>query len=363
MTQPAAYAVNVRLAALRLGDTGAALADLGPAPYTPRVSRRFRFRLVDVFTDRVLQGNPLAVVPEAEGLSEVEMQALAREMNLSETAFVLPPSDGARAAGAEYRLRIFTPAQEIPFSGHPSIGTAWILADEGRISLKGPTTEIRQEMAMGVLPVTLHVRGRGADRRAHEITMTQAAIELIHRVGQDEMEELSESLEVRGRDLRWPGDGERSGRLRMPAVISCGLPVLVVPFSSLDLLADLDSERGLDVARFAETYGADMAALVAPGNAGAIADADVHMRVLPDPRTGVVEDPASGSAAGPVGVFLGLLAHQRGATHRVVIEQGVEIGRPSRLVAEVDFSVEGRPVQARATGSVMPLAEGWLTLP
>jgi trans-2,3-dihydro-3-hydroxyanthranilate isomerase len=149
----------------------------------------------------------------------------------------------------------------------------------------------------------------------------------------------------------------------MPAVISCGLPVLVVPFSSLDLLADLDSERGLDVARFAETYGADMAALVAPGNAGAIADADVHMRVLPDPRTGVVEDPASGSAAGPVGVFLGLLAHQRGATHRVVIEQGVEIGRPSRLVAEVDFSVEGRPVQARATGSVMPLAEGWLTLP
>jgi trans-2,3-dihydro-3-hydroxyanthranilate isomerase len=328
------------------------------------VSRRFRFRLVDVFTDRPLQGNPLAVIPEAEGLSEDEMQSLAREMNLSETAFVLPPSESGRAAGADYRLRVFTPANELPFSGHPAIGTAWVLADEGRFELKPPRTEIRQEMAIGVLPLELHVHGKGAERRVEDVTMTQGEIELIHRVASDEMDELSAALEVRGRELRWPSDGgDTPARLRMPALISAGLPVLVVPFASVDLLADLDAERGLDVARFAESYGGDTAALVAPGNSGAIPDADVHVRVLPDPRSGVVEDPASGAAAGPIGVFLGLIARRRGAAHRVVIEQGVEIGRPSRIEAEVDFTAEGRPRRARVTGCTVPLAEGWLTLP
>jgi trans-2,3-dihydro-3-hydroxyanthranilate isomerase len=291
------------------------------------------------------------------------MQSLAREMNLSETAFVLPPTESGRADGADYRLRIFTPATELPFSGHPAIGTAWILANEGRFELKSPETEIRQEMAIGVLPVSLHIKGKGADQRVDDVTMTLGEVELIHRVAPDEMDELAASLEVRARELRWPSDGQAPGRLRRPALISCGWPVLVVPFASLDLLADLDAERGLDVARFAETYGGDTAALVAPGNSGAIPDADVHVRVLPDPRSGVVEDPASGSAAGPIAVFLGLLAQQRGAAHRVIIEQGVEIGRPSRLVAEVDFTADGRPQRARVTGCTVPVAEGWLTLP
>src|ERR671915_279405 len=112
------------------------------------MARRLRFRQVDVFTDRPLAGNPLAIFPEAEGLSDAEMQSLAREMNLSETTFVLPPTDEGRAAGADYRMRIFTPARELPFAGHPTIGTAWLQADEGRLT--APADGIclaRQEIA------------------------------------------------------------------------------------------------------------------------------------------------------------------------------------------------------------------------
>jgi trans-2,3-dihydro-3-hydroxyanthranilate isomerase len=330
------------------------------------VSRRFRFRQVDVFTDRPLLGNPLAVFPEAEGLTDDEMQALAREMNLSETTFVLPPTADGLRQGADYRLRIFTPGMELPFAGHPSIGTAWVLADDGRFELKAADTEIRQELAVGVLPLVLHSTGDGAGRRVRDVTMTQARPDLLHRLAGDELDELSASLQVRASDLRWRDDADaaaRASRRTMPAVISTGLPYVIVPFSRLDLLADVANERSADVARFAETYGADSAALVAPGNSGVVEDADVHVRVLIDPRLGIVEDPATGSAAGPICVFLGLVAGRKGAAQRVVIEQGVEIGRPSRLVAEVDFDADGRATRARVTGSTVPISEGWLTLP
>ncbi|HWH23607.1 MAG TPA: PhzF family phenazine biosynthesis protein [Candidatus Limnocylindria bacterium] len=327
------------------------------------MTRRFRYVQVDVFTDRPLAGNPLAVFPEATGLTDDEMQAVAREMNLSETGFVLPPTAAGLAAGADYRLRIFTPGMELPFAGHPSIGTAWVLASEGRFEVAGPRTEVRQELAVGVLPISIEVSRRGGRSRLGEVTMTQAQPELIHRIPADELAELAAALEVRARDLRWPGVVARGGQRRSPAVISCGLPFVVVPVSRVDLLADLDWERGADAARFAETYGSDTVALVAPGNAGAIADADVHVRMLSDPRLGILEDPATGSAAGPIGVFLGYLAGRRGSAHRVVIEQGVEVGRPSRLVAEIDFDNDGQPTRARVSGSTVAIAEGWLTLP
>ena len=158
--------------------------------------------------------------------------------------------------------------------------------------------------------------------------------ELIYRVPADELDELAETLEIRSTELRWRAQVEKGGQRRAPAVISCGLPYTVVPFlASRSAHADLDSNHALALARFAETYGADSAALVAPGRTGAIADADVHVRVLSDPRTGTSEDAATGSAAGPICIFLGMLAGRRDSAHHVVIEQGVEIGRPSRLVA------------------------------
>ena len=331
----------------------------------PSVTRRFRYRQVDVFTDTPLQGNPLAVFTDAQGLREEEMQALAREMNLSETAFVLPPSDEGRRQGADYRMRIFTPGMELPFAGHPSIGTAWVLANDGRFELRSPRVEVRQEISIGVLPISLAVAPDGDVQRVGEITMTQGAVELIHRVGADELEELAESLEVRPQDLRWPiADTEaRASRRTMPAVISCGLPFLIVPISSLDLLSDIEIERAIDVARFAETYGSDTIALVAPGNSGHVPDADVHVRVFSDPRLGIIEDPATGSAAGPICVYLGIAARVRGRMQTIVIEQGVEVGRVSRLAAQADFDGAGQPVLARVSGMTVPISEGWLTLP
>jgi trans-2,3-dihydro-3-hydroxyanthranilate isomerase len=319
------------------------------------VSRRFRFRQVDVFTDRPLHGNPLAVFTDADGMTDAEMQSVASEMMLSETTFVTRASAEGAAAGADYRVRIFTPTMELPFAGHPSIGTAWALAEMGEFGEGGvnETRTVHQEVAVGVLPLEMSADG---------ITLGMAEPELIYRVPAEELNELAETLEVRASELRWPGKVEKGGQRRAPAVISCGLPYLVVPISRLDLLSDLESGHALALARFAETYGADSAALVAPGSSGAIPGADVHVRVLSDPRTGTVEDAATGSAAGPICVFLGYLAGRRGAAHRVVIEQGVEMGRPSRLVAEVDFDADGEPVAARVTGTVAPIAEGWLEL-
>jgi trans-2,3-dihydro-3-hydroxyanthranilate isomerase len=274
------------------------------------------------------------------------------------------PSSEAAAAGADYRVRIFTTTVELPFAGHPLIGTAWVLAEAERIALgngAGPT-RVFQEVSVGVLPLELEVVNPDKPR-VGEIKLEMAAPELIYRVPADEINELAETLEVRASELRWPGAVEKGGVRRAPAIISCGLPYLVVPFSHIDLLADLDASHALALARFAETYGADSAALVAPGNSGAIPDADVHVRVLSDPRTGTSEDAATGSAAGPVCVFLGFLAGRREAAHRVVIEQGVEMGRPSRLVAEADFDGDGEPTAARVSGSVVPVAEGWIELP
>jgi trans-2,3-dihydro-3-hydroxyanthranilate isomerase len=338
------------------------------------VARRFRFRQVDVFTDRPLHGNPLAVFPDARRLTDGEMQALAREMNLSETCFVLPPTEAGRAAGADYRLRIFTPGVELPFAGHPSIGAAWVLADEGRLPLHAPRTMARAELAIGVLPISIAVESVGATgksragtagtgkARAGEVTMTQGRPDIQQRMEDDEIDELCEALEVARSAIGWPKvDGGRRRHVS-PTVVSTGLPHLIVPFVERAVMMDVDPERREHVAEICSSYGCDSAALVAPGNSGTIADADVCVRVLDAGTFKIDADPATGAAAGPIAVFLGSVAGVHG-TFRVVIEQGVEVGRPSRLAAEADFGASGRPEEVRVSGRVVPVIEGWVTLP
>ncbi|MFN8622761.1 MAG: PhzF family phenazine biosynthesis protein [Chloroflexota bacterium] len=330
------------------------------------MTRRFRFRQVDVFTDRPLAGNPLAVFPEAEGLTDDEMQALAREMNVSETCFVLPPTPAGAAEGAAYRVRIFTPGVELPFAGHPSVGTAWLLASEGRFPLSGPVTEVRQELPIGVLPLTVAV-GPGDPPRIGDVTMTHDVPDRYHDLDEDETEELCEALEVAPSEIGWPaspgGRGRRRGGPTGPAVISTGLPHLVIPFKDRAVMMDVDHERRAYVAELADAYDCDSAALVAPGTSGAIADATVSVRIFDSAQLRIEADPATGAAAGPIAVLLGGFAGCRSGTFRVVIEQGAELGRPSRLVAEADFDGAGRPVGARVAGSTVPVIEGWVTLP
>jgi trans-2,3-dihydro-3-hydroxyanthranilate isomerase len=319
------------------------------------MTRRFDFRQVDVFTDRALAGNPLAVFPDATGLSDAEMQALARETNLSETTFVLLPSDAGRSTGADYRVRIFTPGEELPFAGHTSVGTAWVLAQLGRFDLAGSSVTVRQEVGVGVLPLALAL-SRG---NVGEITLTTPPPRVLHDLVADEAAELARALEFEPSGLGWPA---AAGAAR-PAVIWCGLPTLVVPVSSLAALAALDARVALTLTDLVRKYGVDTVALVAPGHTGPVADADAHVRVLCDPRTGIVEDPATGSAAAPVAIHIGRLAGLRVVTQRTVIEQGVEIGRPSRLFAEADFDAAGQATAARVSGRVVGIAEGWFELP
>jgi trans-2,3-dihydro-3-hydroxyanthranilate isomerase len=292
------------------------------------VTARYPYRLVDVFTDRPFAGNQLAVFSHADGLSDARMQAIAAELNLSETTFV------HSSTIADHRLRIFTPGLEMKFAGHPTIGAAWVIA-EGRSLL-------RLELPVGVLEAS--VDGSMVD-------LETATPEFVLDLDSDRTAKLADALGLAG-----------GGLSHAPAVVSCGTPYLVVPFARIDDLRSLDARRGLAAVRIANELGADLA-MVAPGNAGVIAEADVHVRVMSDPAVGPLEDAATGSAAVPVCALLGRTRSVAKALHRIVIEQGVEMGRPSRLDAEVDFDVGGRPTGARLRGSVVPIGHGTLEVP
>lgn len=327
------------------------------------MARRFRYRGVDVFTDTRLAGNPLAVFLDAHaaadggpGLSDDEMQALAREMNLSETVFVLPPSRAGEATGARWRLRIFTPRMELPFAGHPSIGAGWVLADEGRVELGGGHTELLVELAAGPLVLSI----AASDGRPGEVTMVQRGAEILQHLDEDELAELCEALEVPETEIGWRSGGRK--RKARPMVISTGLPHLIVPFVDRAVMLDVDHEQRQAVAEICRSVGVDSAVLVAPGTSGVIGDADVSVRMFDAGSLGIDADPATGAAAGPLCVYLGLLVPTRAATHRVVIEQGTELGRPSRLQATADFDADGNVTAVRVTGSVVPVIEGWVTL-
>jgi len=177
--------------------------------------KEYRFIQVDVFTDRPFGGNPLAVFPEAEGLTDEEMQQIAREMNLSETTFVLPP----QATGADFKVRIFTPGGELPFAGHPVVGTHWVLAHLGRVRLREPVTWVTFELGVGVMPADLHVSGGRVER----VVMTQAQ-PTFHAILED-VSELAAGLGLPPEAITATG---------LPVqVVSTGLPGLIVPLRRL----------------------------------------------------------------------------------------------------------------------------------
>jgi trans-2,3-dihydro-3-hydroxyanthranilate isomerase len=293
-----------------------------------------------VFTDRPFGGNPLAVFHEAEGLSSAEMQQLAQEMNLSETTFVLPPT----VDGADFKVRIFTPGSELPFAGHPVVGTHWVLARLGRVELREPVTEVRFELGVGVLPAELHVRGGRVER----VVMTQGRPS-FHGVLQDPSE-LAAALDLSPFAITETG---------LPVeLVSTGLPQLMVPVSSLREVQRLDANR-LDVGALNRVLGAlgtacAMVFSLETENPGVT----VHTRMFA-PSLGVPEDPATGSANGALGAYL--VRHRAvplgTPTTRIESEQGLEMGRPSRLGIEVDGSPE--EIHAvRVGGQVVQIAEG-----
>ena len=300
-----------------------------------------RFHQLDVFTRTPLTGNALAVFPDATGLTAETMQALAREMNLSETTFVLPSDAATR------RVRFFTPTAEIPLAGHPTIGTWWLLAELGLVDTPGDGEHrFTQETGAGVLPVSIVT----AEGRPVEVTMVQARPEFRDTV--EDLDALADALGG-GADLISPAP--------VPQVVSTALPQLMVPISSLAALRALPSGGGGgSLAAFLRRHGTDCA--MCYSMEAESPDATVHCRMFA-PALGVPEDPATGSAAGALGAYLAhhgiIRATDAGA--RVVVEQGLEIERPSRIAVTVRTAENGA-LHVEVGGTAVTVIEGEVRL-
>ena len=276
---------------------------------------KFHYYTADVFTDRPFGGNQLAVFPDARGISDERMQDIAREFNFSETTFVLPPEDRRHTR----RVRIFTPGAEIPFAGHPTVGTAHVLAAVGEIPLSGETTSIIFEQGVGPVPVTIRANGKRQ-------LFVQLSVAKLPEIGPapPAAARLAEMLSLGEHDLAGPD--------MPPQAISCGLPYLLIPLASRDAVARARLRTDL----WEETlrgYWTDDVFLFAldPQLDGS----DLHARMFA-PGYGIAEDPATGSAAVTLGGYLAARNPRHDGTLRWVIEQGFEMGRPSILEVEVD---------------------------
>lgn len=305
--------------------------------------RSYRFKQVDVFAERPFEGNPLAVFPEADGLSEREMLQLARELNLSETTFVFTPEK----PGDPFRVRIFTPGGELPFAGHPVIGTHWVLADLGMTPLTEPITTAHLSLGVGILPAELEVRQGRVDR----VTMTQGRPEFLATL--DDTSRLASALGLDAAAMEAPGAPVQ--------LVSTGIPQLMAPVRSLEEISSIDPRR-VDLAALSdilEEMGTHCVLLFCLETQRE--DTAVHVRLLA-PGLGVPEDPATGSANGALGAYLvkhGILPRGDSPV-RFCSEQGSEIGRPSLLEVEV-FHGGGVPTKVRVSGRVVPIAEGVFT--
>lgn len=296
---------------------------------------RRRFAIVDVFTAARFSGNPLAVVLDSEGLDTAAMLAIAREFNLSETVFVHPPSTPSHRA----RLRIFTTARELPFAGHPTVGTAVLLSS---LDARSGATELVLEEPIGA--VRCRVRPTSADTGHAEFELPRLP---AREIGEYDLEAVTAALGLRAGDVgldswvveRW----------------SAGNPFTFVPLDGLDAI----QRCRVDLARFDEVFrssGAAAAFVFCRESIGR--DVDFHARMFA-PSMGPIEDPATGSA---VAAFAGyLVAHRRfdDGDHVIRVEQGIEMGRPSLIELRMRLS-GGRLATASIGGSAVTTCEGTL---
>jgi trans-2,3-dihydro-3-hydroxyanthranilate isomerase len=274
-----------------------------------------RYATVDVFTDRMFGGNPLAVVLDAGGLSAGQMQSLALEFNYSETTFVLPPEDPGHTA----KVRIFTPRTEVPFAGHPNVGTAFVLARDPRFAAAAAGGSFVFEEAAGLVPLTL-LREReatvGAELRAPQSLSRRSVVS---------REVAAACLSLKSQDI--------ATQAHAPQIISVGLPFLAVELAGREALRQAKP----NIAAHAELLPRDGADAIfaywrAPGESPATPGEFVlHARTF-SPLDGIVEDPATGSACAAAITLLAALDSGMRAEMAWRIHQGVDMGRPSLLL-------------------------------
>jgi trans-2,3-dihydro-3-hydroxyanthranilate isomerase len=299
-----------------------------------------RFTLLDVFTSKPFGGNPLAVFPDGPEVPEAYHQRIARQLDFSETTFVYPPASGE----SDFRVRIYTPAAEIPFAGHPTVGTAHTLVSEGYGAGARDAVTVRLEEGVGVIPVEVRLE----DGRPGRVTMDQPLPQFGSRF--EDREAMATLLSLPRDDL----DPERPLE-----VVSCGVPFLFVPLRGLSAVRRVRPRFDL----WDEVLGGFESSEVfvfcdEVENEGS----SVHARMFA-PGYGVPEDPATGSAAGPLGCYLvrnGRSEPSGPAAFRC--EQGIEMGRPSFLDVEIDHDAR-RVTRVRVGGRCVTWGEGRFHLP
>lgn len=301
-----------------------------------------QFYTLDVFTAEALAGNPLAVVLDAQGLDDRRMQAIAREFNLSETVFVAPPA----APGHRASLRIFTPGREIPFAGHPTVGTAVLLGVLDRDGKTGALDLVLEE-TVGLVPCTIEIHG--PDRGHATFTLPR----LPERLGSlPDKATLARGLGLTEADIGFSR--------HQPAIYSAGTPFHFVPLRSRDAVTRAQPQGEAFARAFAGSQPDGFAnAFVYCPEPLSVKHA-FHARMFA-PAVGVPEDPATGSAAAAfAGLFMDFERPSDGQ-HRFVIEQGDAMGRPSRIT--VTLEVEGGVLrQARIGGEAVIVSDGRLRL-
>ena len=302
------------------------------------MSKKTPFILVDVFTSRPFGGNQLAVFTDGAALSSSEMQELAHEMNFSESTFVMPvDSSGAR------RLRIFTPTHEMPMAGHPTVGTTWVLATRGEIALD--SARVDATLVLGIGPVTVTVESTGG--KPDFVWMAHREPEFGAK--REDRKRIAEALGITAADIRDD----------LPIqIVSTGVPFIFVPIRTLDALAKCAPNA------------AALAGLFKPGEqilpiymfvANESGEFAPRSRMFA-PHDGVAEDPATGGASAPFGAYAasyGLINPAPKASF--VIQQGVEMGRPSEIHVEVARKDSG-PFAIRIGGRCAIVGSGEIIL-
>jgi trans-2,3-dihydro-3-hydroxyanthranilate isomerase len=304
--------------------------------------RVLTFYQADVFTSLAFGGNPIAVIPDAQELTDQELQQIAREMNLSETVFILPPTEPAATA----KLRIFTPTQEIPFAGHPVIGAFYTLGTLKRIPLQEPVTRLLHECNIGLFPVELHVR----NGEIHRIVMSQPGPEFLGTIeAPEDIHEIAGALGL--------AKGALKGAQCPIQVVSTGLPVIIVPVRSLTAVKSI-VPNGLEINELCERHGAKGVMVFTTITVEEMST--VHTRMFAPP-IGVLEDPATGSASGALGAYL---VHHGVVEVRpiteIIAEQGYEVDRPSRIFIQVE-SDDDEIQRVKVGGHAVMIIQGTLS--
>ncbi len=298
-----------------------------------------RFVLVDVFADRPLSGNPLAVFPEADGLSEAAMQLIAREMDHAATAFLFSP----RSAGAAFRLRIFSRDREIPFAGHPALGAHFVHATERGLPREEPVLRVAHEGKEGLFEVEIRIEASETGL----LRLKQRPPEIGPRLPAEEVARLASALGLEEEEIQATNQPVK--------VVSTGLPVLIVPVSTLDALASA-RPRYDGLRKILE--GRDATLVYAFTKETRDARSAAHARAFD--TVGSSEIPATGAAAGGLAAYL--VSHSAVTVYPVtslVIEQGHVLSRPATLFAEVHVK-DAKISQVTVGGRVIRVGEGSL---